>query len=111
MSKMQVLEQVYPDEIPLILERKKEEISSQLMGYINDYYCSILISESIMALSGKKRESAVKPYFNELVNNFRKIQNSKKKEEKPKEYTEDYIESQLNKLRGLQKQIKQKSPK
>ncbi len=102
MSKKEVLEDIYPEELDYIYQKKKEKELNKYEGYRHQLL-------SVMAGSGAKTESGdslFSLYMKELNDKIDILEN-KDKPVVNKHYTPETIDKELDKLRGLQGVINQ----
>ncbi|MCF8002443.1 MAG: hypothetical protein K9K76_11395 [Halanaerobiales bacterium] len=127
MSKKEVLEQVYPDELEYIFEKKKEKELKRYMGYMNQIMAVTAgfgggdaakeyvenIKEAIEELSdNKKKEESSN--INDWYSEYKKLQNKENRtaEEQRrinrlKDKMDNHIDNEINKLKGLHTKQKQ----
>ncbi|MFW5916453.1 MAG: hypothetical protein ACOCTM_03165 [Bacteroidota bacterium] len=91
MTKMEVLNQIYPDELEIIFEKKREKKLRRYMGYLNQ----------IMAVSaGFGGGDAAQDYVQDVIDQIKflsNVPNSKPKEKK--EHTKESLKNELKKIR------------
>jgi hypothetical protein len=101
MSKKDVLDQVYPDELEYIFRKKKDQEIQRLEKYKHTMI-------AIAAGFGSKTESGeslFKIYNEEITKAIDNLKNNSQDNRSEKEYTEEYINEQFEKLRMLQGKI------
>lgn len=97
MSKKEVLEQVYPDELEYIFRKKREKEIQRYEGYRN-------VMIAIAAGFGAETEDGESLYkiYNQQLDEIIEELKGTREYEGEKEYTPEDIDKELDKLRGLQ---------
>lgn len=106
MSKKEVLEQVYPDELEIIFERKRQQ---EIQRY-EDYRHTMI---AIAAGFGGKTEDGktlFEIYNKQIDDVINQLENGNQDYEE-KEYTVETVDQELDKLRGLNNLINQTKQK
>lgn len=106
MSKKEVLEQVYPDELEIIFERKRQQ---EIQRY-EDYRHTMI---AVAAGFGGKTEDGktlFEIYNKQIDDVINQLENGNQDYEE-KEYTVETVDQELDKLRGLNNLINQTKQK
>lgn len=103
MSKKEVLEQVYPDELEYIFKKKKEK---EIQRYESYKHTMIAVAAGFGAET-KDGESLYKIYNQQLNEIIDQLQGKGESEPEKKKYTPKDIDKELDKLKGLIGMVRQ----
>lgn len=97
MSKREILDTVYPDEIELIYQQEKNNEIKRYQNMYNELIAGLLANSFY-----KDEGDMCQDWFKSIVESMNELQGDKKEESKQPRTKED-ITRELDKLRGLQK--------